>query len=186
VKAHQWHYYDENERRKWQKPEEILQQIGLKTDQTLVDLGCGEGFFALPAARLVGPGGLVYCLDPNPSALESLSQKAAAEGLKNIRLISQDAESAEICDGCADFIFLGLVLHDFRDALQALKNARQMLKPDGHLANLDWRKSPMTMGPPLEKRFDETTAAGILNQAGFKVQKIQNYGEYNYLISATI
>ena len=56
-----WHFYDETERRTWQNPEEILTAIGLKAGQTLIDIGCGEGFFTLPAARIVGPNGRGVC-----------------------------------------------------------------------------------------------------------------------------
>jgi ubiquinone/menaquinone biosynthesis C-methylase UbiE len=182
--GHKWHYYDETERRTWQNPEEILRHTGLQAGQTLVDIGCGEGFFTLPAARLAGPDGLVYGIDSNPEAMDLLKQKAAVEGLQNIRLTVKEAEEALICEGCADLTFLGLVLHDFRDAVQVLQNARKMLKPGGHLINLDWQKAPMEMGPPLEKRFDNATASGLLQKAGFTIQTSQNWGQYTYLIIA--
>jgi cyclopropane fatty-acyl-phospholipid synthase-like methyltransferase len=50
---HSIHHGDETERRKWQNPEAILSEIGLKSGQTFVDIGCGDGSFAIPAARLV-------------------------------------------------------------------------------------------------------------------------------------
>lgn len=184
MSAHKWHYYDENQRRTWQNPEEILIHIGLKTGQTLIDIGCGEGFFSLPAARQVGPQGLVHAIDSNPESMALLKQKAAQEGLKNIHLRVQEAEAGPVCLGCADFVFLGIVLHDFRDPLMALQNARRMLKASGRLVNLDWKKEPMTKGPPLEIRFDQSTAAGLMRKAGLEVQKSEEYGPYTYLITA--
>jgi ubiquinone/menaquinone biosynthesis C-methylase UbiE len=181
-----WHYYDETERRTWQNPEEILTTIGLKAGHTIVDIGCGEGFFTLPAARIVGPKGLVYAIDSNPQSMARLEKKAAEDGLNNILLTLKEAESSLVCEGCADFIFFGIVLHDFRDPDKVLLNARQMLKPGGCLINLDWKKEPMRLGPPLEKRFDIGTAAAMLKKAGFGVEKSENWGLYNYLMTAKI
>jgi ubiquinone/menaquinone biosynthesis C-methylase UbiE len=63
---------DEQERRTWQSPEAILILIGLKRGFTFVDVGCGYGFFALPAAKLVGVNGKVYGLDANDEAIRKL------------------------------------------------------------------------------------------------------------------
>jgi 2-polyprenyl-3-methyl-5-hydroxy-6-metoxy-1,4-benzoquinol methylase len=54
---------DEDGRRRWQNPEAILAYVGLKAGFTFVDVGCGNGFFTVPAARLVGDEGTVYGLD---------------------------------------------------------------------------------------------------------------------------
>jgi ubiquinone/menaquinone biosynthesis C-methylase UbiE len=185
MSGHKWHFYDETERRTWQNPEEILAEIGLKSGQTLIDIGCGEGFFTLSAARLVGSQGRVYAIDSSSESMERLRQRAAQGGLNNIQLTVKEAEESLICDGCADFIFLGIVLHDFRDPERVLSNALKMLKPAGRLINLDWKKEPMKLGPPLEKRFDIETASAMLRRAGFKVEKSQNCGPYTYLIKAS-
>ena len=44
---------DEQERRKWQNPEDILAEIGLRSGMTFMDIGCCQGFFTIPAARIV-------------------------------------------------------------------------------------------------------------------------------------
>jgi ubiquinone/menaquinone biosynthesis C-methylase UbiE len=181
-----WHYYDETERRTWQNPEEILKAIGLNVGQTFIDIGCGEGFFTLPAARIVGQNGRVYAIDTNPQSMAKLQKKAAEAGLDNVFLTVKEAESSMVCEACADFIFFGIVLHDFREPGKVLLNARQMLKPGGRLINLDWKKEPMKLGPPLEKRFDIGTASALLRKAGFNVEKSENWGPYNYLMTARI
>jgi ubiquinone/menaquinone biosynthesis C-methylase UbiE len=179
-----WHFYDETERRTWQNPEEILESIGLRAGQTLIDIGCGQGFFSLPAARLAGPQGQVYALDASSQSIDLLRQRAAAAGLDNLTLIVQEAEEAVVCEGCADLVFLGIVLHDFRDPAKVLRNARRMLRPGGRLANLDWKKEAMPLGPPLAKRFDIAFASSLLRQAGFTDLHSRECGPYHYLISA--
>jgi ubiquinone/menaquinone biosynthesis C-methylase UbiE len=184
MSGHLWHFYDESERQRWQNPEAILAEIGVEPGQTFIDLGCGQGFFTIPAAHRVGTHGLVYALDSSSESLAILSSKAEKAGLSNIQIKVAEAEDGPICLACADWVFMGIVLHDFHDPSKVLRNARTMLKPGGHLADLDWKKAPMKIGPPLEKRFDISKAESILSSSGFLIEKSGDYGTYDYLIVA--
>jgi ubiquinone/menaquinone biosynthesis C-methylase UbiE len=179
-----WHHMDETERRKWQNPEAVLKQIGLKPGLTFMDIGCGEGFFTFPAARSIGPGGRVYGLDLDEVSIEEIDKRAAAEGLDNLELRVGAAENTIFCQSCADIVFFGIVLHDFKDPGKVLQNARQMLKRGGKLANLDWKKQSMSFGPPVSIRFDENTAARLIESAGFNIESVTDSGLYHYLLIA--
>jgi ubiquinone/menaquinone biosynthesis C-methylase UbiE len=176
---------DEKERRKWQVPEDVLNEVGVKTGLAFVDVGCGDGFFAFPAARLVGNEGKVYALDADAEAIEKLREKAAREGLLNVELKVGMAEESVFCDSCADIVFFGIVLHDFTDPDRVLSNAKRMLKSSGRLVNLDWKKEPMQLGPPLQVRFNEKKALDIIASAGFRIDQIRGVGLYHYVIIAT-
>jgi ubiquinone/menaquinone biosynthesis C-methylase UbiE len=185
MEKHQvWHYVDETERRKWQNPEVILQEAGLKAGQTFMDIGCGAGFFTLPAARIAGKTGVVYGLDIQENAIAVIRQSARTEGLTNIQVRAGEAEETLLCEACADIVFFGIVLHDFRDPARVLKNARRMIKPGGKLANLDWKKMETGMGPTVSKRIDEADATRLIEEAGFKVESIRDSGRYHYLVLA--
>ncbi len=149
-----------------------------------MDIGCGEGFFSVLAAKKVGTTGKVYAVDVDASAIEKLEQKTKAEGLKNIVTKIGKAEDTVFCQGCADFIFYGMDLHDFSDPAKVLKNAKQMMKVNGQLIDLDWKKMNMSFGPPVAIRFNEEKASDLLRSAGFTVTDIRNIGPYHYLIVA--
>jgi ubiquinone/menaquinone biosynthesis C-methylase UbiE len=176
--------FDDNARRKWQNPEAILADIGLKAGFTFADIGCGSGFFALPAARMVGKRGKVYGLDTNARAITSLKEQAAREGLNNLYVTIGRAEETVICQRCADIVFFGIALHDFQDPAKVLTNARSIIKPTGKLVDLDWKKESMELGPPLRIRFSEGMAASLIEAAGFKVEIIKDSGLYHYLVIA--
>jgi ubiquinone/menaquinone biosynthesis C-methylase UbiE len=180
------YFGDETERRKWQNPEDILASIGLRHGSTFVDLGCGEGFFALPAAKLVGEDGKVYGLDIDGEAIRRLKQKASKEGLKNLSLTAGEAEETLLCKKCADIVFFGIVFHDFSDPLRVLSNAKKMLKPTGRLIDLDWKKENMKFGPPLQIRFSQTQASSLIQSAGFKIKTTRKTGPYHYTIIAAL
>lgn len=180
------HYFtaDNAERRKWQNPEAILTDIGLKPALTFIDIGCGGGFFTMPAARIMRKSGKVYGIDVNSDYVNELRELAAKEKLSNLDLTVGKAEEVVVCEGCADIVFFGVVLHDFEDASKVLRNANRMLKPYGRLINLDWKKERIDIGPQFQKRFSEDYAAELIKAAGFIVENIKPSGRYHYLISA--
>ena len=180
------HEHDPTERLTWQDRDQILGSIGVGEGETFVDIGCGDGFFALPAAVLVGPTGVVYGIDIDEGRLTRLSVQAREQGIWNIRLVRGEAEETVPCEGCADIVFFGTCLHDFVDPVTVLQNARLMLKPGGVLVDLDWKKEEMPIGPPLRIRFSEQEAAALITGAGFLVRDIVPSGPYCYLLTAAL
>jgi len=180
------HYFtaDNAERRKWQNPEAILFGIGLKPALTFIDVGCGGGFFTMPAARIMRNNGKVYGIDVNPDYVNELREIAVKEKLNNLELTVGKAEEVVVCEGCADIVFLGVVLHDFEDAAKVLRNANKMLKHNGRLFDLDWKKEQTDRGPSFQKRFSQSYAAELIKAAGFIIENIRSSGRYHYLISA--
>jgi len=182
--SHRRHANDQ-ERRKWQDPEAILAKILLKAGQTFVDIGCGGGFFALPAARLVGENGMVYGVDTDDISLNELGKLTSEEGLNNLNLTVGRAEDVIPCESCADIVFFGMALHDFAEPSKVLENAKKILKPAGRLINLDWKKESMKLGPPLQIRFSEKQAVELIEEAAYKILSVEDIGQYHYIIVAS-
>jgi ubiquinone/menaquinone biosynthesis C-methylase UbiE len=178
------YFGEEALRRKWHNPGVTLKSIGLSAGMVFVDVGCGDGFFAIPAAQLVGEKGEVYAVDVDASAIERLREKAAEKGLKNVTAKVGEAEETVFCEECADMVFYGRVLHDFRDPAKVLHNAKRMLKPAGKLVDLDWKKKPTVFGPPVRIRFSEEQAASLIRAAGFTIESVKAAGRNFYVVTA--
>ena len=177
-------YHDETSRRSWQNPENILARIGLVPGMVMIDIGCGEGFFALPAARMAGRQGKIIGIDINAEAVTSMLEKARREDLNNLEGMVGRGEDTVACEGCADITFFGIDLHDFSDPAKVLSCARVMLKKDGKLIDLDWKKVLSPIGPPEEIRFEESYAVKLIEEAGFSVVSIEDMPPWFYLIKA--
>jgi len=179
--------YNHAERLLWQNPSQILFEIGLKIGDTLADIGCGDGFFSLAAAKIVGSQGLIYALDTNTVAITALMANAQTAGAGNIHPILSDAQELVPCPTQADVALLANVLHDFRYPLKALANVKQALKPNGNIAVIDWKKEPQQRhGPPLAKRLSQEEEAKLLRNAGFKIIMVAPTGPFHYLLLATV
>jgi ubiquinone/menaquinone biosynthesis C-methylase UbiE len=173
---------DEATRRSWYNPDEILKS--LREGMIFADVGCGDGFFTILAAKKVGKKGKVYAVDIDAQAIERLNQKATLFGLQNITTKVGPAEDAVFCSKCVDLVFYSMVLHDFSDPNRVLKNAWNMLKPKGMLIDLDWKKIQVPFGPPYAIRFSEDYASKLIQNAGFKVPDIKDVGTYHYVAAA--
>jgi len=179
-------YRNEVQRREWQNPENILVEIGVRAGDVLIDLACGFGFFAIPAAKMIGSKGAVCGVYIDSEALDELRTKSVRAGLSILRVKLAAAEEVFLCKRCADIVFIGIALHDFKDPLKVLQNAKRALKTDGRLINLDWKKEQTPIGPSLEIRFSEVEATSVIERAGFNVVSIEDSGPYHYVISANL
>jgi ubiquinone/menaquinone biosynthesis C-methylase UbiE len=177
------YYHNDADRLKWQNPEQILYRIGLKPGLKFIDIGCGIGFFTIPAAKIVGNEGRVYALDINEEAIDMIRKRAEKEGLNNLTLRVGKAEETTFCKYCADIVFFGINLHDFANPEKVLINAKKMLKSKGRLIDLDWKKESMEIGPPIDIRFDKQKAMDLIRSANFEIETIKNL-RYHYLIIA--
>jgi ubiquinone/menaquinone biosynthesis C-methylase UbiE len=150
----------------------------------MIDIGCGEGFFALPAARIAGVTGKIIGIDKNAAAVSRMLDRASRQGLSNIDGIIGEAEDTVACQVCADLIFFGIDLHDFYNPSKVVSNARTMVKSDGVLIDLDWKKEITPYGPPVSIRFSEEEAAAIITGAGFRVISKEILEPWLYLLTA--
>ena len=173
MEHHHKFLYSEAERRKNQDPESILRLAGLKAGMCFIDSGCNDGFFTLPAARIVGDSGKVYAIDIDIEALERLRNKLDQEAIKNTEIINQPSEEVLLEGIEADIIFYGIVLHDFYDPLRVLINSKQMLKSGGIIFDFDWQKKEGEFGPPYEKRFSPEHVKELANRSGLTVKSIK-------------
>jgi len=175
---------DESTRRSWYNPEDILEDVGLQSGMVFADIGCGDGFFSFMAARKVGPSGKVFSVDSDIAAVQKLKHGADKQGLKNIQATRGYAEEVVFCRQCVDIVFYSMVLHDFLDPVRVLFNAKQMIKPNGLLVDLDWKKKRVDFGPPEHIRFSEDKAFELIKNAGFAIENAKDAGMHHYLITA--
>ena len=176
----------DKERKQWQDSDAILKEIGLKPGDTFVDIGCGQGFFTIPAAKIVGGTGKVHALDISPFVIETLRERVTQAGFANVDARIGLAERTVLCEACADFVFFGIVMHDFANPKAVLRNARRMLKDSGKLVDLDFKKISMPFGPPLDVKISEGEAKELIESEGLKVKRLRIIEPYSYLLVASL
>jgi ubiquinone/menaquinone biosynthesis C-methylase UbiE len=115
-------------------PYEALSAAGLEPGQKVLEIGCGPGFFTIPAARIVGEEGRVVTLDISPLAIERVQQKIEQEGVTNVETILADAAQTGLPDESFDLVFLFGFRHSGGDMEDILTEQHRLLKPGGILS----------------------------------------------------
>ena len=103
----------------------------------VVDLGSGGGFDCFVAAELVGPTGSIIGVDMTPEMLDRARHEAALVGLRHVEFRSGILEQLPVDDGWADVVIANGVLNLVADKVQALNEARRVLRPGGILQYAD-------------------------------------------------
>lgn len=140
------------ERELEEAPTQVLEELKIRPGMTVVDFGCGNGFYSLPMAKQVGPTGKVLAVDIQPEMIEMLKERAANAGIDNIEPILSTEKDTKLPENQVDLLILVDVYHEFSFPAQMLKGIRQSLKDDGVVALLEYRaEDPTVPIRPLHK-----------------------------------
>ncbi len=113
-------------------PRELLARAGVTKGMKVADIGAGYGFFAFPAAEMVGEAGLVYAVEPDPKRAQEITRRAEERGVKNLRvLVAGGEEVVGLEAGAVELAFSVSSYHHFVDPQKALAELRRIVKPGG-------------------------------------------------------
>lgn len=113
-------------------PKKLLGPLVSRGD-TVVDLGCGPGFFTLPLAQMVGEGGHVIAVDIQEEMLAKLRTRSDKAGLSPRIAAHLSAPDRLGVSDTADFALAFWVLHEAPDQRAFLVETYDMLRPGGRL-----------------------------------------------------
>jgi len=122
--------------------EKMLLSAGLKEGDAVLEVGCGPGFFTLPAAKIIGEKGFIYAIDINPFAIKKVDKKIQKAGVRNIKAMVVDVTKTTLEDESVDHTFFFGVIHSLMNILDdTLNEMHRILKVEGTLVIQKSRKS---------------------------------------------
>lgn len=141
------------------EPERVVSQsLARLRASSVLDVGTGSGVFAQAfSKRSLAVAGL----DPSPAML-----RAARRHVPGGRFVRGVAEKLPFGERSFDVVFLGLVLHECDDALQALREARRVARK--RVAILEWPFRREEAGPPLPHRLPARRILALARRAGLR------------------
>ena len=148
-------------RRLFENPEKMLGPH-VTPGMTVLEPGCGMGFFSLPLARLVGSDGKVICADLQQKMLDGLRRRARRAGLLDrIETVVCKPDDLGIgrWAGRVDLALAIHVVHEVPDPARFLRQVREALRPGGRLVIIEPK------GHVTPAQFEATLAAAAA--AGF-------------------
>jgi ubiquinone/menaquinone biosynthesis C-methylase UbiE len=122
-------------RRCLMNPVKTLQGAGIQPGQTVLEVGCGTGFFTIPAAQLIGDKGCLVAMDALSDFIRQVSKKVQSADLKNVRVVKRDALNTGIDAASIDTVLLfGVLPWPALPLNRLLPEMQRVLKPEGRLS----------------------------------------------------
>jgi len=112
----------------------ILDRIGIRPGERVLELGPGPGAFTVAAAQQTGPGGSLVAVDIQPAMIAAVERKVQQAGLTNVETRVASAHELPLDDESVDRAFLVTVLGEIPDRQRALAELRRVLTPGGTLS----------------------------------------------------
>jgi ubiquinone/menaquinone biosynthesis C-methylase UbiE len=166
----------------WQRPDEVMDALGIAEGSVVADLGAGGGWFTIRLARRVGPNGKVYAEDVQHEMLESIRRRVERELLSDRVKPVRGTESDPRLPEPVDAALIVDAYHEMEQPVALLKNLVRSLKPGGRIAIVNFTKEGGGPGPPMEERVDPERVIRDASAAGLRVVARPNFLRYQYML----
>jgi ubiquinone/menaquinone biosynthesis C-methylase UbiE len=151
--SHNKDFLIDDERVSEQPAEEIISRADINTGDIVADLGCGNGYFAIPLTEMAYR---VLALDVSHEMLDNLLDRANDAQREKLRPIQCELPELPLRTSGVDHVLMVNVLHEIGDKEVMAKEIMRVLNEGGTVSIVDFQKRPTKRGPPLEERIDES------------------------------
>lgn len=132
-------WLEREDREATERPEHVLDVLGLRDGWTVADVGAGSGYFTVRMARRVAPHGRVLATDLQPEMLALLGDKLKAAKVTNVVPLLATESDAKLPRGQLDLVLMVDVYHELPKPAETLAQIRAALRADGRLALVEYR-----------------------------------------------
>jgi ubiquinone/menaquinone biosynthesis C-methylase UbiE len=173
---------DAPDRDLWQRPDQIMDAMGIADGSIVGDIGAGSGWFTIRLARRVGPQGLVYAEDVQPAMIHAISRRVGREGFTNVTSVLGLKSDPRLPPRSLDAVLMVDAYHEVEDRVTMLSNLAKALKPQGRLGIVDFRLDGTGPGPAPEERVSPDVVVKDAQQAGLKLIRQELFLQYQYFL----
>jgi len=165
---------------KFLDPEKVIKKLDIKEDMIAYDFGAGSGGWAIPLAKILRKG-KVYALDVQEEMISAIEGRAKLDRLPNIETQIRDLEKSEgsgFRPESADIVIMSNILFQTESKKKVLKEAARVLKKEGEILVVDWKKETL-LGPKGE-RVNPEEVKEIAENVGLKLKEEFDAGGYHF------
>ena len=165
--------------------EKLFVELRLKEGDTFLDVACGKGAYSMAALKYVGKSGRVYAVDLWQEGIESLRRQISIQHAMNIRASVADvSKRIPVEDHSVDVCLMATVLHDLiqdKTDKGTLKEIKRVLKHQGTLAVVEFKKIDGPPGPPVTIRLSPDELEKHLHPYSLNMTGETDVGPFTYL-----
>ncbi|TWT83578.1 hypothetical protein CA13_50450 [Planctomycetes bacterium CA13] len=162
-------FLERSDRAEWQKPKAVVEALEFKGTETVVDLGCGSGYFTFRLSKAV-PQGKVIAIDNQPEMVRHIHRKVLTGEWPNIRAQVGKSDDPGLPSD-ADCVFVCDVLLHVREKQEWLKTLHSEMQRGAKLVLIDFRKGELPEGPPEAIKVHKQEILRLCKEAGFVLKQ---------------
>lgn len=173
---------------------DVISRLNLKGNEVFMDAGCGDGHVAMEAYDMLGDDAIIYAVDVFEPSIEDMKKEVEDAGITNIIPIQSDiSDHITIENDTVDVCLLINVFHHFvgvEKTDEAIEELKRVIKPDGKIAVMDYKKEDTGYGPPLRVKSTPEEMEEMFARHGLKMVQLDTevgedleHGKSHYLIT---
>jgi ubiquinone/menaquinone biosynthesis C-methylase UbiE len=171
------------DREAWQKPDQVMDALGVAEGTIVADLGAGGGWFTVRLAHRVGPNGRVYAVDVQRLMIEAISRRVQREGYANVVSVLGAEDDPKLPeDASLDAVLIVDAFPEMPDPVKLLRNVARKLKPQGRIGIIDYRPGEGGPGPEAQDRVPSSAVIAAAGSAGLTLVDQLTFLPYQYFL----
>ena len=163
-------WLERSDREKEENVSNLIENMRIKSNDTIADIGAGSGYHAFRMAPLA-KNGLVYAVDIQDEMLMSIEKTKESSKIRNIDTVLGSEKNVYLPKNSVDKILMVDVYHEFSYPLEMIASIKKALKPNGELFLIEYRAEDPNV--PIKKihKMTEKQAVKEMEAAGFKLKE---------------
>ena len=152
----------------------LLEALELQSGDVAADIGAGTGYFTLPMARAVSPGGRVLAVDIQPQMLSIIQRRMQQEGVSNIETVLGTKTDPRLPVAGVDLVLLVDAYHEFSHPREVMQHVTDSLSERGRVILVEYRgEDPRVPIKPLHKMTVEQ-ASREMSAVGLELLEVRD------------
>jgi len=163
-------WLERSDREKEENVSNLIQNMRIKSNDTIADIGAGSGYHVFRMAPLAKKG-LVYAIDIQGEMLMAIERTKESSKIRNVETILGSEKSVYLPKNSVDKILMVDVYHEFNFPVEMIASMKNALKPNGQLFLIEYRGEDSKV--PIKKihKMTEKQSVKEMEAAGFVLKR---------------
>ena len=163
-------WLERSEREEEENVSKLIQNMRIKSNDIIADIGAGSGYHSFKIASLT-KNGLVYAVDIQPEMLMAIEKTKESGKIKNIETILGTEKSILLPSNSVDKVLMVDVYHEFNYPAEIIISIKKALKTNGELFLIEYRSEDSSVPIKEIHKMSEKQAIKEMEAAGFRLKK---------------
>ena len=157
----------------WQKPDAIMDSVGIKPGLIVGEIGAGDGYFTFKIADRVGTEGHIYANDIVQSKLDYINKLCKERKINTITTILGEENDSLFPKDSLDLIIMVYTFHHLGEPVIYLNNLRKRIKTDTPVVIVE--RDPERYGREYNHFFKKDKVINLIKEADYKLIKLYTF-----------